>query len=836
MPESNLSEAATLFANGQPLPEVQYPVCGSWRDGPDNPCMFASDSDSSKKYLNRNNYHRTNGEIPLHRCTGCGRPIHSDLCSAIKGSEANAICLKCFEETNSPHPRWNPDRSSAGETSGGKRRGNKKNATGSTRKRKRASEDNITNPSSFEEDLPPISRALPPKKKVKKQTTFMRNHSSMKRFWEYTHNVVLQKNHKWTNDDAFSVKPDQIVRYMKYKAYGNPNADTETQHPTSCRYETLCAIKKGISAFMPDKALHWSVLRGEGNPTRSNEVKELMKKVEEAEAKDLGAPSQARGPFVCEEYENIIQTFESNKDTEEALFTSSIFRTQYNMGARIDDVSKQKSKFLKEPSSVEHQNFCIRTKLPWSKNVRTKKQAPWQVLIGAMNEYYCALLGLALWLEYMLLYKRDIGSNFVNAFKGSNCEDTIRRNASEAMKKVLKDPEFITILEDLKGTHSMRKFAVDEARKRGMSKDDVDMRMRWVNHRRMQEIYASSTIPSVDGVVAAALCKDGPIHYHLKEYSGITDEWVCEEVSPQITAKYGTNVGKVLGRALLWSVYDTSRSKVVPEFMKKKIKAAYDKVTNKNLKDGENPVAKVPMYVGGCPNGNLILDPMIEDPDESVPVNETDDERLARLQKRYDETNLRERAFNQRNSNEHIKRLGFQIAALDSKINNLQTESVRGREIIMNQLEDMKGMMRKILKQPFRAIGVPRHRDRMAFYAANDYESAAADENSRALATVSRNPKCLHLLWQEYELGLNGKKAAKLFTAKERGKEASLYSKRKVFWQKVSEMIRAGWTSTDAINAIQNHYSGLSLTTTLLRMRADRKNKTYPKEFEQSRH
>lgn len=167
MPESNLSEVATLFANGQPPPEVQYPVCASWRDGPDNPCMFASNSDSSKKYLNRNNYHPTNGKIPLHRCTECGRPLHSDLCSAIKDSEPSAICSKCFKETNSPHPRWNPDRSSARETSGGKRRGKKKNATGSIRKKKRASEDNITNPSSFEEHLPPISPALPQKKDEK---------------------------------------------------------------------------------------------------------------------------------------------------------------------------------------------------------------------------------------------------------------------------------------------------------------------------------------------------------------------------------------------------------------------------------------------------------------------------------------------------------------------------------------------------------------------------------------------------------------------------------------------------------------------------------------------
>lgn len=185
MPESNLSEVETLFANGQPPPEVQYPVCASWRDGPNKQCMFASDP--SKKYLGRDNYDIIDRINPKHKCTECGGPLHSDLCSAIKGSEANAICSKCFKETNLPHPLWNPDRSSAGKMSGGKRRGKKKTAKGSTCKKKRASKNNINNPSSFEEDLPPISPALPPKKKVKKQTTFMRNHSSMRRFWEYTH-------------------------------------------------------------------------------------------------------------------------------------------------------------------------------------------------------------------------------------------------------------------------------------------------------------------------------------------------------------------------------------------------------------------------------------------------------------------------------------------------------------------------------------------------------------------------------------------------------------------------------------------------------------------------
>ena len=79
----------------------------------------------------------------------------------------------------------------------------------------------------------------------------------------------------------------------------------------------------------------------------------------------------------------------------------------------------------------------------------------------------------------------------------------------------------------------------------------------------MQNNYTSTTILSVDGIVAGALCKDGPIHYYLKKYGGINNEWVCDKVFLNITRKYGKVIGKVLGHALLWSVFDTKQSNVV---------------------------------------------------------------------------------------------------------------------------------------------------------------------------------------------------------------------------------------------------------------------------------
>ena len=183
-------------------------------------------------------------------------------------------------------------------------------------------------------------------------------------------------------------------------------------------------------------------------------------------------------------------------------------------GQKIDDVSKGQKQNLCPNKDIAHQDLSAITKLPWSKNVTTKKQAPWQILIGAANSHYCVLLGLAVGLEFMIIYDRYDDSDFLFAYRGSNDEDAIRKKASEILKSILTDDESQVLLDELKGTHSMRKFATDMAKKRGIHKDDIDLRFRWMQ-KRMQNNYASTTIPSIDGTVAGALCKDGPIYYHL---------------------------------------------------------------------------------------------------------------------------------------------------------------------------------------------------------------------------------------------------------------------------------------------------------------------------------
>ena len=72
------------------------------------------------------------------------------------------------------------------------------------------------------------------------------------------------------------------------------------------RSNTLKAIKKKKSFFMPRKNTIWDDIRGEGNPTRSIEVNSLIKRVMKFEIRQLGVESKARRTIEFTEFINIL--------------------------------------------------------------------------------------------------------------------------------------------------------------------------------------------------------------------------------------------------------------------------------------------------------------------------------------------------------------------------------------------------------------------------------------------------------------------------------------------------------------------------------------------------
>ena len=113
-----------------------------------------------------------------------------------------------------------------------------------------------------------------------------------------------------------------------------------------------------------------------------------------------------------------------------------------------------------------------------------------------------------------------------------------------------------------------------------------------------------------------------------------------------------------------------------------------------------------------------------------------------------------------------------------------------------------------------------RHLMRNRFAVQHDHDNAAAQirednddvmvleerEEEETPANLAPGLKTLHDLWMEYEFGIGNRKPAKDFTPQERGRVKHLYCRRKLVWDKVSEMVRSGWDAATACNKIYEVY------------------------------
>jgi hypothetical protein len=94
-------------------------------------------------------------------------------------------------------------------------------------------------------------------------------------------------------------------------------------------------------------------------------------------------------------------------------------------------------------------------------------------------------------------------------------------------------------------------------------------------------------------------------------------------------------------------------------------------------------------------------------------------------------------------------------------------------------------------------------------------------------ATLMPNPKSLYDLWHEYLHGVGGRKPARLFSETERGRVKYKFTRRKVIWDVVRDLVSLGHSSQRAIDLIYGVYGPqTSVTVIINRLRRDKKNGT----------
>ena len=435
------------------------------------------------------------------------------------------------------------------------------------------------------------------------------------RFMEYWDKKEYGKDAKFNADQLEAITPEELVSYFSFKVYGVTDPGPEDL-PKKGRSSSILFWKKAISYYIPNKLEGWNNKARTGNPTKSLQVNELIKRVKKREVRRQGVQSQARRALTATEFESIIKILRSsNKDTHK-FFAPAFHIFQYNMIARLDDTAHLQLCNIK--ANHDH-DFTLLAQMSWSKNVHEERDAPDQILFGAMDTRYCPILALAIHLEWW--FATSTGSTPTNPFVfglgGEDPEkgpDRTKTTVYSILKRfVFTNPSFQSILKQPIGTHSFRKFPATRARKKGASKDDVDARGRWKNKSRTSDVYMDISLPYNDARVASKLCTGGACKYALKDGAGVTREWVVNNVTPLICQRMDQAIAFTLGLALLWAVYNDEACKFVPTYLEEKIKKEYTLSASPELQAGYNPVEKVLLSIAGD-EGELFIIPIQTDP------------------------------------------------------------------------------------------------------------------------------------------------------------------------------------------------------------------------------
>ena len=188
----------------------------------------------------------------------------------------------------------------------------------------------------------------------------------------------------------------------------------------------------------------------------------------------------------------------------------------------------------------------------------------------------------------------------------------------------------------------------------------------------------------------------------------------------------------------------------------------------------------------------------------------------------YDDDMITRRVQAKRSDNEQIKALTSHVIAQRRELTSLKQLLTRRDDVHTERLRTLSKNVVHLMKR-----AVPTVRAGNSSVANRALQNAVyeQEESTRRVsnAKLTSHPRCLHMLWNEYEFGCGVNKAAKLFTPEERGKVKHKYCIRKVFWDTVNEMILRGWSASTACERIRDVYIDQSSVTKILcRIRADR--------------
>jgi Transcriptional activator of glycolytic enzymes len=602
----------------------------------------------------------------------------------------------------------------------------------------------------------------------------------------------------FTRDQLLEIKPVDVKRYLCMKAYNDPDPDINNgARPTNGRSDSLYYAKKALSKYMPYRTANW--VNGQGNPTKSDLVNDMIKQVKKFEVRGEGAASNAKRPLKQSEFRKTLQLFRGGElDWNHKFRYPMMALWQYHLIGRVDDVVNFK---LTDPKGHGEYDFALKTKVRWSKNVMEERQCPPQLLLGAMDPMFCLLLNFAIYLEEMLFRNPDQVYLFTDATSDNAPKNLIQTYRKRLEKVVWNHEEFKALAteDDTEGvgTHSYRKFPSNYARGCGCTPDEIEIRGRWKSQgQRTVFRYIDVKQLTIDAKVCGVLCVGGPIKYKLKPDVTLTDDWLFEHVVPNIRKRFpeDSRLCRVLGTALLFGAMDPEvGEKYVPQGIRQRISSAY-LPTHPAI---QQPVARVPLTIYRVQD-TLMIDEMIVQGDNGGGNGPTAGTAAGTApvvnQQQHAQVLINLQALQQNVAQNHQQQ--------QESMASLRTWCGNQFRTINNNIRAHGGTIQGAF-----ARQDPQQQARRR--QATDPEQQVEQEGTLP-ATLAKQPRTLAELWEEYQHGIGGRKPAKDWSGVERGNRMhgikQKYYRRKMVWLTIEKLMQRGDSRNAAINRIRQAY------------------------------
>ena len=621
-------------------------------------------------------------------------------------------------------------------------------------------------------------------------------YSDFAQFMSFMDGIEYPRNdnsHVFPQERLLEITDLDVVSYFNFKAYHNANPSSPSDQPIYCRSSTLEYKKKAISSFLPHQNMPWDDITQKGNPTRSRAVHHMIQKVKVHEVRGTGVKSNARRAVEWEEFVNVlvaVREIYSESKEYSMLMALSVLTLQWQLIGRIDDIMQLRT------STVlfnVRDSFTLHIKMSWSKNIRTEMQSPTQLLLAAMDPIICPLLNLAVFIE-------TFGGH------GGLMFDRAKKTTTNLIDVILASSNFRAQRAGRVGTHSFRKGSATFASRFGLPKDWVNLRGRWRGKKKQVDTYIDVDQPYPDARVAAVLCGPrGPCKYAVKAGMVVPAAFL-DSIVPHCCAAFGTQVARVLALPLLWAAYEReaqvsgAQRTLIPIRLAEEIQLEW-------------------IHAGGIPDVN---------PVEKIG--------LAVVQNREQMCLVPLRAHRHDNDgNEGAigmeePRMGMEPAGGLEEHGTTGTPEYDGRVsvltsqlfLLQNRVEDLKNELSSILADHKRyMVNMNTNVRRIATQPV--VRAVVPTSEKTIMSKLTKSPSDLFVLWREYDQGLDGGKAAKDYTAVERGRNKHTYSRRRVFWDAVVKLMARGYMADSAIDRISGAYGRrLSVTQVINQMKKDR--------------